>query len=160
MTLDLKRKQRQLESEEGSDDEEEEEDGSQSEEAEKGEDGEEEEEGEGTRVGWPRGEGGMAEKGQLQGEGKLPKQGQPDGDKNGEGSKLPPAQAPLSVLALLSSAEALDFYLFCCCQIAYPSSMCVLFPDTEDAAPLVRSASALDAVRAIFRYSAVGGGIP
>jgi len=64
----------------------------------------------------------------------------------------PPPVKPPTPQKLLSSAAALDFYLFCCCQVAYPSSLSVLFPETEDAAPLVRSAPALDAVRAVFRF--------
>ncbi|KAI8465756.1 MAG: hypothetical protein J3K34DRAFT_525073 [Monoraphidium minutum] len=62
---------------------------------------------------------------------------------------LPPAAAPPADAALLASGEALGFYLFCCCQVAYPSGPAALFPEADDAAPAVRAAAALDAARAV-----------
>lgn len=47
---------------------------------------------------------------------------------------------------------ALDFYVFCCAQLAHPGAVSCLFPEAGDAAPLVRAAPAQDAVRAVFRW--------
>jgi hypothetical protein len=44
-----------------------------------------------------------------------------------------------------------DFYLFCCCQLAYPNSVVALFPEAEDAQPLVRSSLVMESLKAVFR---------
>jgi hypothetical protein len=59
--------------------------------------------------------------------------------------------ASIDVELLLSSPAALDFYLFCCCQLAYPNSVVALFPEGEDAQPLVRSSLVMESLKAVFR---------
>jgi hypothetical protein len=59
--------------------------------------------------------------------------------------------ADISVELLLSSPAALDFYLFCCCQLAHPNSVLALFPEGEDAQPLVRSSLVMESLKAVFR---------
>ncbi|WIA21417.1 hypothetical protein OEZ85_000631 [Tetradesmus obliquus] len=61
------------------------------------------------------------------------------------------AAADVDVELLLSSPAALDFYLFCCCQLAYPNSVLALFPEGEDAQPLVRSSLVMEGLKAVFR---------
>ena len=46
---------------------------------------------------------------------------------------------------------AVRFYLFCCCQLAYPSTITALFPEADDAAPLVKGHLLLDSLKAIAR---------
>ncbi|GBF93110.1 hypothetical protein Rsub_05721 [Raphidocelis subcapitata] len=64
----------------------------------------------------------------------------------------PPSPPPLARADLLASPQALRFFVFACCQVAWPSLPGALCPETEDAAPLVRASAALDAVRAAFRW--------
>lgn len=61
------------------------------------------------------------------------------------------AVADMDVELLLSSSAALDFYIFCCCQLAYPNSIVALFPEGENAQPLVRSSLVMESLKAVFR---------
>jgi hypothetical protein len=62
------------------------------------------------------------------------------------------AAADVDVELLLSSPAALDFYLFCCCQLAYPNSVVALFSEGEEAQPLVRSSLVMESLKAVFRW--------
>lgn len=53
--------------------------------------------------------------------------------------------------ALLGSAAAADFWVFCACQLAYPNSVVALFPEAQEALPLVRSALVMESLKAAFR---------
>lgn len=53
---------------------------------------------------------------------------------------------------LLGSAAAADFFVFCACQLAYPNSVVALFPEAQDALPLIRSNLAMESIKAAFRY--------
>eukprot|EP00775_Hariotina_reticulata_P007415 gene7415-7624_t len=62
------------------------------------------------------------------------------------------AEVDYKIEQLLSSSAGLDFYLFCCCQLAYPNSVLALFPEAEESLPLVRSPLVMESLKAIFRY--------
>jgi hypothetical protein len=69
----------------------------------------------------------------------------------------PAPRQQLNVELLLGSPAALDFYLFCCCQLAYPNSIVALFPDGEEALPLVRSSLVMESLKAVFRWATALG---
>lgn len=52
---------------------------------------------------------------------------------------------------LLGSAAAADFWVFCACQLAYPNSVVALFPEAQEALPLIRSNLAMESIKAAFR---------
>lgn len=53
--------------------------------------------------------------------------------------------------ALLGSPAAADFWIFCACQLAYPNSVLALFPEAQEALPLVKSNLVMESVKAAFR---------
>jgi hypothetical protein len=53
---------------------------------------------------------------------------------------------------LLGSAAAADFFVFCACQLAYPNSVVALFPEAQEALPLIRSNLAMESIKAAFRW--------
>jgi hypothetical protein len=60
---------------------------------------------------------------------------------------LSPAEAEV----LLGSAAAADFWVFSACQLAYPNSVVALFPEAQEALPLVRSNLVMESIKAAFR---------
>jgi hypothetical protein len=52
---------------------------------------------------------------------------------------------------LLGSSQAADFWIFCACQLAYPNSVVALFPEAQEALPLVRSNLTMESLKAAFR---------
>lgn len=68
------------------------------------------------------------------------------------------AAAKLDLELLLATPAAKDFYLFCCCQLAYPNSVLALFPEGEDALPLVRSSLVMETLKAVFRCGVASAG--
>jgi hypothetical protein len=61
------------------------------------------------------------------------------------------SQLLLQQLPYCDQGAAVRFYLFCCCQLAYPSTITALFPEADDAAPLVKGHLLLDSLKAIAR---------
>lgn len=54
--------------------------------------------------------------------------------------------------ALLGSPAAADFWIFCACQLAYPNSVLALFPEAQEALPLVKSNLVMESIKAAFRW--------
>lgn len=74
------------------------------------------------------------------------------------GRKTPTAGSSSSSLpsakeaeVLLGSPAAADFFIFCACQLAYPNSVVALFPEAQEALPLVRSNLTMESLKAAFR---------
>jgi len=70
---------------------------------------------------------------------------------DGPVTQLQTAEGNHRVEQLLSSSAAFDFYLFCCCQLAYPNSVLALFPEAEECLPLVKSPLVMESLKAVFR---------
>jgi len=69
------------------------------------------------------------------------------GNAPGEAVGLPEAEV------LLGSPAAVDFWVFCACQLAYPNSVVALFPEAREALPLVRSNLVMESIKAAFRWA-------